>query len=71
VVSDSITKSVNITGDVTFLPIGNGTDLWIDAIKNGKKKERDKACLVVKDAGCDINETVDFFENLFLERKLD
>ncbi len=58
-VSDSVTKQANITGNITYLPIDKGADLWVDAILNEQTDYKRylmsaKAVNIIREKGFDI-----------------
>lgn len=72
IVSDKISKEINITNNVYFLPInGESHDNWVEKFKNTKNNDRNS--LVQKSkvigAGYDIKDTALFLQNFFIKEQ--
>ena len=63
VVSDTVTREVNVTGDVAFLPFTD-TDLWVNSVLCAGQAARVDKRNQMADAGYDINEEVKRFVTL-------
>ncbi len=63
VVSDTVTREVNVTGDVAFLPFTD-TDLWVNSVLCAGEAARVDKRNQMADAGYDINEEVKRFVTL-------
>lgn len=73
IVSDRIGKEVNLSGNVEFLPIDQGTELWINAIQNYEndcdRKEKSKdAIKKIAAAGYDVKGSAKTLENYYRRR---
>lgn len=74
VVSDTITKDVDITGNIKFLPLGKGAEFWssyiVSMIENGIERGEiisNESIKKIKDAGYDISTSSKKLKELFLE----
>ncbi|MCJ8343568.1 MAG: glycosyltransferase [Cetobacterium sp.] len=69
ILSDTITRQSNISGDVTFLPIANNIELWSNEVLNFTKNSpiRKEAYIEVEKQGFDIDVVVDDLRNKFNE----
>lgn len=70
IVSDEIGQEVNLSGNVEFLPIRQGTELWINAILSyenfcGRKEKSEAAIKKIVIAGYDMKESVKTLENCY------
>lgn len=68
VVSDMITKEIDIIDNMRFLEINGTTSKWVEEIE--KERERQKeACRMIENAGFDIKRNAEWLTNLY-QRKL-
>lgn len=68
VVSSNVPTVCNLTGNVTFLPLENGTDEWADKILSLNLNERVSAHNIVIQAGYDIQHTANYLQKWYLEK---
>lgn len=69
VVSDVIDKTVNITGNVAFVPLAAGVDIWIEAIVKSRKEDFENSFNKIKESEYDIKratrQMIDFYEDAY------
>lgn len=70
VISDTITKDANISGDVAFLPLS--VDKWVDEIKSlpndsidNRKDRSSDSVSILKEKGFDVNSSVEKLKRVF------
>lgn len=66
VVSDTITKELNITNNITFLSLNDGPDIWARKVLELKGVERVDSKEMVKKAGFSIDDTAEVLKNIYL-----
>ncbi len=66
-VSDNITKSCNITGNVQYLNRMDRDEIWAKAALEAVEKERTGKAIVIREKGYDIVRTSKKLENFFLK----
>ena len=68
VVADTVSKTLDMTGNVVFLPIGaDGVQNWCEYLLNRKNVDRDvNACEKMRDAGYDIEHTSGVLQETYL-----
>ena len=66
--SDKITEELKVTNNVVFLPINDGPDIWVEKLVSISKQKCDKAHYAdeVKQHGYDINDLVNWLQNLYI-----
>lgn len=69
ILSDVITKEVDITGNVDYISLNSTVDEWSNAILKYKDKyKRQNMYKQICDSGYDINNTVSWIENFYIEK---
>lgn len=67
VVSDTIAEETNITGDVQFVSLDAGLEVWCQAIQStDTRKERTAGAQKIKDANYDIESVAESIEELII-----
>jgi glycosyltransferase involved in cell wall biosynthesis len=64
-VSDSITKDVNITGNVFYESLNNSKETWAETTLKLLPYNRDDKSKIIKDAGFDIDGQIKIIENIY------
>ncbi len=70
VVSDNITKEVNVTGDVEFLSLQDNSEKWAEALLKHKGKEKKNNRQKMIDTGYDINMSAKYLEEFYLSKRI-
>ena len=65
--SDTIPKEVDITGNVEFMSLGNSPREWAEKIKSMLPYKRENTKQKIIDAGYDIKTTVDYLTKFYLK----
>ena len=65
VVSDVIPSEVNLTGDVTFIPLNSSIDTWVEALLCNKDKQRKDNTEKIKLAGYDLKHAYSIINELY------
>ena len=66
VFSTGITREVNITGDISYLPLEGGYRVWAEKIASRKGFERKDTVDVITKAGYDISTTAEILTDFYL-----
>ena len=70
-VSNQITEECSVTDMVEFLPINNGTKMWVESIKNFEKYDRESASIIgcnnLKLAKFEIEESANFIKKIYMQ----
>lgn len=66
-VSDTVTRDVNTSHLVKYLPIDSGTELWVDAILNSELK-RENVIEQIRAAGFDVHASAEWISEFYIER---
>ncbi|MGN1097862.1 MAG: glycosyltransferase family 1 protein [Clostridia bacterium] len=70
VISDTVTREINITGNCEFISLGAGPRLWAEKIiEISSGFERTDASELIKNGGCDIRPTAKWLEEFYLSRQ--
>ena len=67
-ISDKITKEVQFSQDVRYLPIEQSTDLWADMILSTMRKDRTDRSSLIIEHGYDIHTTVKWLADFYSEK---
>lgn len=65
VISDGITKQVNVTNNVQFLSLAESKNIWIKSVSESNRISAEEAKTFLYKAGYDINEVSKLFVKLF------
>lgn len=65
--SDTIPKEVDITGDVEFMSLGNSPKEWAEKIKTMLPYKRENTKQKIIESGYDIKTTVDYLTKFYLQ----
>lgn len=68
VVSDSISREVNITGEIQFLSLNDSADVWAKKLYELKKTEKTDNRQKIIDAGYDIFTTAKMLSDFYLKK---
>ena len=69
IVSSNITKEVDITKSVSYLPVDKGVNIWVDSILNSDfKYNRNANKDVLERAGYDIKNSAHWIENFYIQK---
>lgn len=66
VVSDGVTRELNITGQMVHLPLSGGPRMWADALQKAAQTQRADTLDVIRGAGYDLNTTVPWLQEFYL-----
>ncbi|MBT2701019.1 glycosyltransferase family 1 protein [Bacillus sp. ISL-40] len=71
-ISDQITQECKVSNLVKFLPINQGTEIWVKeiekvSINNDRKTYSEDACRCMKAAGFDLEENIEFVRKFYVE----
>lgn len=64
-VSDTVTRDIAISDLIEYIPITEGTSVWIDTLKKSNLSKKDVSNLIVK-SGFDINATASWLSDFYL-----
>lgn len=70
VLTDTITKELQITDAVTYVPLDAELKSWVDAILDFKNHKRHDTSQLVREAGFDIKATSEWLQNFYLGKEI-
>lgn len=69
IVSDVITKEVELTDKIRFLPLDCGTEAWCNEIlKEKNNDDREEYAALIENEGFDINTTIEWLQSFYISK---
>lgn len=65
IVSDTVSRTVDVTNNIIFLPLDVAHDKWIDAIKASNKKRLDKSQLMIIREKYDVSKEIEKISKIY------